>query len=606
MEIPVSTIQKFNSTSYSPFHMQFRRYILSRNLTIGDISIVESILLRNGTFAVEGLLVDMTESPGIGLRNHTVPQVSHGGVWSEDILWLEPQTSCVNTNITIDFSLDIDAQAIGTINITDHGGFSNLPPENNVNIATSDHNIDHPGAVNLAYRAYKTAVMINRVALQSLPAMNPPEFGKTVVIGRFEDHPFIHDRMHVLGLSAYVNTTARDAATQEIEAWCRGYNINGSTNASINTPSIHCQVFLSAPIPHKDPSLLMSQYLTVCASSVRASVQRVEFSFNETGALNNIQIQGRKRSNSTIWGVENTTMTMRDVNLFWGAVSSRYENDTSLSTIRSETLYLPAGQSDFTLSSSNDSPSSIPSAIWNRLYSPVTLSGYDFAGVGRFNLQMKWRSFLHKDIAGGAAITLKQIWTDIAVNNLVGTSVTETASVRPYGPSVTYNFRYSVPFFLLCAIWLPILLLTSVVFIKGRIKPSYIRHILNQTSLGRVVVDDSLLWVVNSGQRSEGGASPSDTGTRTSPRTKSIVSASPTHQVPLRTAVWAITLGKKLVRFGPPSSVLRGSNGNQRDNTTGSPDASVNPRNTSIRVALEYLVRLEKTRDDRGQTSDLS
>ncbi|KAG8818514.1 hypothetical protein FRC17_010806 [Serendipita sp. 399] len=628
IDIPNSTIHKFTSTPYGPFNMQFRRYWLDGNVTIGDLTMVESQLLRNGTFAVEGLLVDMTESPGIGLRNHTVPQASNGGVWTEDIFWLEPESSCVNTNLTIDFS---DSQDYNSINITDRGGFSDLPPEPDAPILRinthadasrritikDDENHGEGQRADLAYRAYRSAVMVNRLALKSLPGMNPPELGKTTPIGIYNNMPLFYGRMHILSLTAYVNTTAVGRTpAKEIESWCHGYDSN--TTASINKPAVHCQILMSPPflldndsgIP--DREAVWTQNLTVCASALRASVQRVQLSSNGTKSLRSIQVESRHRHNSTLWAVENMTMRIRDGNLFWGAISTQYENDTSLSTLKSEILYLPAGLSDQASKSGDGNPSSAPGGIWGRLISALPDQAYDFAGAESFALATKWRMLIQRDPTGGPSIVFKQIWTDVAANTLVGSYSTHMVSIEPYDPSTTYDFKYGIPFILLCAIWLLIVQLAFVVFIKERIKPSYIRHFLNQTSLGRVAVGDSLLWAVGSGRR-PGMAEPSlnTTTTGISSQTGRIASGAPNQQVPLSTSAWEKTVGKKLVRFGPLDSALRrasntnqqGRNSDPNDDTPGGSDAEGTPKNISIRVALEYLVRLGKEKDNEEQTT---
>src|SRR5204863_7900143 len=41
---------------------------------------------------------------GVGFRNHTVPtnpRMKYGATWTEDLLWIEPVTACVDTNWTI-------------------------------------------------------------------------------------------------------------------------------------------------------------------------------------------------------------------------------------------------------------------------------------------------------------------------------------------------------------------------------------------------------------------------------------------------------------------------------------------------------------------------
>lgn len=54
---------------------------------------------------LEGLIVD-TKLDGIGFRKHGIPSMNHFGyVWTEDLLWVQPETSYVNTNLALDFTI---------------------------------------------------------------------------------------------------------------------------------------------------------------------------------------------------------------------------------------------------------------------------------------------------------------------------------------------------------------------------------------------------------------------------------------------------------------------------------------------------------------------
>jgi hypothetical protein len=75
---------------------------------------------------VEGLIVD-TKRGGIGFRNHTVPPEStYGTTWTEDILFIEPQTECVDLNVTLQFTTADAGDKIKIVNLVDKGGYSQL------------------------------------------------------------------------------------------------------------------------------------------------------------------------------------------------------------------------------------------------------------------------------------------------------------------------------------------------------------------------------------------------------------------------------------------------------------------------------------------------
>jgi hypothetical protein len=71
---------------------------------------------------VEGLVVD-SKIGRIGFRNHTIPINPGLGVqWIESILWIEPESACVNTNITLEYTISSRYQADHP-KLVDHGSF---------------------------------------------------------------------------------------------------------------------------------------------------------------------------------------------------------------------------------------------------------------------------------------------------------------------------------------------------------------------------------------------------------------------------------------------------------------------------------------------------
>jgi hypothetical protein len=119
------------------FDIQWRRYVTKSDKQFNNGSLylasafrnMDSLILNNAMQPVEGLIVD-TVNGGIGLRNHTIPPGFHYGVtWEEDLLFIEPETVCVDTNLTLDYSTplspNISTQIIDLV-LTDRGGFINL------------------------------------------------------------------------------------------------------------------------------------------------------------------------------------------------------------------------------------------------------------------------------------------------------------------------------------------------------------------------------------------------------------------------------------------------------------------------------------------------
>ena len=129
-----------NQTTVSNyFDIQWRRYTITHDdlfnngsaYLVGAFRYMESLVLNNALQPVEGLVVD-TVNGGIGLRNHTIPPgFQYGVTWKEDLLFIEPETVCVDTNLTLDFTIiptnnNSFTSGISNVVLTDRGGFVNL------------------------------------------------------------------------------------------------------------------------------------------------------------------------------------------------------------------------------------------------------------------------------------------------------------------------------------------------------------------------------------------------------------------------------------------------------------------------------------------------
>lgn len=158
---------KNDTTVSNYFDIQWRRYQTTRDPSlnngstylVGAFRPYSTMALNNALQPVEGLILD-TINGRIGLRNHTVPPGYEFGVsWEEDILFIEPETACVDTNTTIDYSIAETVNSTTSIIdvvITDRGGFVNLPHTlPTFNMTAPQTNAD------LANRAYTAAYYTN-------------------------------------------------------------------------------------------------------------------------------------------------------------------------------------------------------------------------------------------------------------------------------------------------------------------------------------------------------------------------------------------------------------------------------------------------------------
>jgi hypothetical protein len=87
------------STGVSKFYNNGSEFLTPKYIQM------QSLIMREDIVPVEGLLVDLIDG-GIGFRNHSIPVgVGRGGSWEEDLLFIQPETVCVDTNLSLTFSV---------------------------------------------------------------------------------------------------------------------------------------------------------------------------------------------------------------------------------------------------------------------------------------------------------------------------------------------------------------------------------------------------------------------------------------------------------------------------------------------------------------------
>jgi hypothetical protein len=139
---------------------------------VGSFQMISSLLFNDAIPLAEGLIVDM-KNGGIGFRNHSAPPSQpYGSTWSEDILFIEPETQCVDTNLTLDFSIPkTTSESFSTISnlvLTDRGGFANIDKH----YPTWDRS-NTQNNPELLRRAYKAAWINNVWSMIFMNVTNP-------------------------------------------------------------------------------------------------------------------------------------------------------------------------------------------------------------------------------------------------------------------------------------------------------------------------------------------------------------------------------------------------------------------------------------------------
>ena len=103
-------------------------YMNGSKYVIGSYRPFDSMLLNGGFHIIDGLIVD-SDTGAIGFRNHSVPVVPNNGSvgWTEDLLFVEPESVCIPNNLTLQFTIgDLANHNFSDVQLIDNGGFANL------------------------------------------------------------------------------------------------------------------------------------------------------------------------------------------------------------------------------------------------------------------------------------------------------------------------------------------------------------------------------------------------------------------------------------------------------------------------------------------------
>ncbi|KAJ6508232.1 hypothetical protein C8R45DRAFT_1207953 [Mycena sanguinolenta] len=512
--ISPDVVATFNATPYSPFAIQFRRYYIGSAPSIegtmfySQFSTTESLILRTGMFAVGGLIVDM-DNPGIGLWNHTFPvETPHGGMWSQDVLWLEPVSSCVDTNLTLDYTLSsaVSTHENDKFNLTDRGGFFNL---------THDYpTLNRSGQQgDLWQHAYAGAVLSNFVAMESLNNLtrNESYYGRAFTFDN-ETAGFQAGKMQVMDLwflqgatNTSANSTGATSLGPDLGTLCQGYSAVDTAN--ITNIAVHCYLLVAPPQRSDggDPRLpadnsTWTQQIFSCAGGTRARMQHVEISFNGTMDLTALSFSRSDIDTPVLWATEKTELAVGDVDLFWGRVSDSLDGDPSLWTTRSDVFYIPAGATDagpFGPVTISPQTSALPALAWSAIQQPATstssdTSVMDYTALSNFALYDKFQTLISTDPESGASQMQNLMWADLMANNALGTTSNLSLLVQANVPSISYDLRFAVPALLLLILWVPLFGGAVCVLLTGLLKLSHVRHLLNYTGAGRVALGSAL------------------------------------------------------------------------------------------------------------------
>ncbi|KAI2994195.1 hypothetical protein CBS147345_10030 [Aspergillus niger] len=485
--VSLFTSGNVSATVSSVFDVQWRSFRSSTQIVPGASATgsvfsqgyyrqISQLILDEDLLAVEGLIVD-SKAGRIGFRNHTIPStLPMGAEWTEDILFIEPETRCVDTNLTVDYNYDPQAQYssystddiyntdLRNLALVDRGGFVNLSHER-YSIDASNFQEDaalYERAYNAAWRhnmlimqyfnvttngsdgrapfAYMHSEMGKRFSLANMSSIivEPMTVQTDSGYGSFLDVPdgFTLSGNYSSGQPENpLNLSTYDVYAIGSEA-CHYPSDKALSNMSF--VGVACGTVFAAPRRLDGDSLIpdtnstWSTPLYSCAAATKAAVREVTFRFNGTGGLDKLVIQSinEKKYNDPselpLWGVERLkNHTLQNVRPLWGLVSPEVGARDDISTVQRDYLWLP-GYPDLITS---DTIAGEPSMPGNLFYTQRLLSLFDIAtlnqatsrytGSGDLALYNRW--FELSSSASGVEKMLGLIWTDMTANTVVGT-----------------------------------------------------------------------------------------------------------------------------------------------------------------------------------------
>ncbi|KLJ06806.1 hypothetical protein EMPG_17701 [Blastomyces silverae] len=472
-EMYQSGLKSLPPTVSSLWDIEWRSYgIRSENdvnngsrFVIGDYRQAGVLALNNAYDNVEGLIVD-TKNGGIGFRNHTTPSpLPHGTEWSEDLLFVEPHTVCIDTNLTMDFELSFSATSrIENLVLTDRGGFVDL----NTDYPTYDR-FNSQTDPDFRTRAYKAAYLNNALTMIYLNVSNPrtkdlepfsymnSEMNKKFPIdGNIMAHPdrFLTDQKFGSYLklpSRFTNSTSNSTGPGDdypnpfaittanftsIQTLCQG--AGGLDLANITNIGVVCGMAFGAARRGDgsrslvfEPGSAWTVPLYSCASGSRAVIKTVDFRFNGTDGLKSLVIRSirektyAKDADKPLWGVERSEEILNEVLPLWGLVSDEYKGRDDISVIQKESLWLPGYAGRF--GSSPTGYSNLPGMYfhttgYNTAYDVSTappIGVTDYSGQTNMAMYAKWQELSRT--ANTTARIINLVWTDVAANAVLGT-----------------------------------------------------------------------------------------------------------------------------------------------------------------------------------------
>lgn len=252
--------------------------------------------------------------------------------------------------------------------------------------------------------------------------------------------------------------------------------------------------------------------LYACASSIKATVKSTIFNLNGTqdqglGALSIKDVRPKNYTDDNsmpLWGVENTGLNYSQISPIWGLISPKYATHPNISSVRKESLYLPAGIDIRYIESTSYSETTYQNMPGTDFYMPAMAMAYgatsglqtDYSGYLNMGMLVRWKELASTPETAGKIINL--IWTDAAAAAVVGTkgalgpnndgiaSDIVKIKVQPMVKRIKYNLLFAIPAFVLLFLVLVVTVIAILTAVLHSANISTMRIHLFRSSMGRI------------------------------------------------------------------------------------------------------------------------
>ncbi|KAK6365389.1 hypothetical protein LTS17_011361 [Exophiala oligosperma] len=511
-----------NSTAVEP------RIDLYEKRCVGDMQYGDMLVLANDLVVRDGIVADMING-GLGFRNHTIPLDAHSGAeWSENLLWLEPESVCVSNNLSVEFKIPSQGGSLSDeVYLVDQGGIVHMQ------VGYPYIDLNQTQLVPQLYgRAHKGAVLtnFNLGAQLNVSEAHPSFVGRRFLLPSAYYQPGVVSTgtfdSGIPGTLMDTDPRQNSSLIENIGLTTQGYGGQDHANIShiANQGGAVLGAFYNTDATNSggrfDPGTNYSAPMYSCSTSIRAFIMNVTFFTNGT-SLDDLKVQAAKpqtyETNVTtpLWAIEKTEgWNLSDIQPIWGLVGDEHEHDPALWTMRRDHIYLPAGSAALQVSGllSSDSlgcaaPINVLAMLYN-VFGDLNTQVPDFSGSFSLPLKRKWQELSKTE--KGIEKMLGLIWTDITANYITSSrnqlnskfsstttyvdrqaqDVPDTATVEVLAYSVVtrYHLRYAALAIAVLTMYVCALIMAIIMCITRRTTFHSLKSLLQQTSVGRAVV----------------------------------------------------------------------------------------------------------------------